>query len=94
MPLASAWSCCRRALTNANLFLAALVAGRTVATKSPGVCDAFLGFGESITELAKLSALQVFGALISPEVLNLGISLGGYTFAALALLVVRFSATR
>lgn len=79
-------------VTNANLFLAAFVAGSTVATTSPGVRDAFLGFGESITELTKLAALLVFGALISPEVLSSGISLGGYIFAALALLVVRFGA--
>ena len=74
--------------THANLFLAAFSAGITVVTVSPRFRDAFHEFGELLTELLKLGAILVFGALISPAFLS-EISLGGYVFALLALLVVR-----
>jgi NhaP-type Na+/H+ or K+/H+ antiporter len=76
-------------LTQANLFLAAFTAGITVASIRPEVRDAFSKFGELVTELLKLAALLVFGALVSPQVLSTQIDWGGYVFAALALLVVR-----
>jgi sodium/hydrogen antiporter len=75
-------------LLHANLFLAAFAAGATVATVGPEVRRAFHGFGETVTELLKLAALLVFGALMSPQLFG-EISLGGYLFALLALLVVR-----
>jgi sodium/hydrogen antiporter len=74
--------------THANLFLAAFSAGITVVTVSPRFRDAFHEFGELLTELLKLGAILVFGALISPAFLS-EISLGGYVFALLALLAVR-----
>lgn len=76
------------ALTDANEFLAAFAAGVTVATMSPEFRDAFHEFGELVTELLKLAALLVFGALITPAVLA-DLSVGGYVLAALALLLVR-----
>ncbi len=75
-------------LTGANEFLAAFAAGVTVATMSPAIRQAFHQFGELIAELLKLAALLLFGALISPSFLA-EISISGYMFAALALLLVR-----
>lgn len=74
--------------THANLFLAAFSAGITVATVSPEVRDAFHEFGEIIAELFKLSALLVFGALISLVFLG-EIPISGYVFALVALVLVR-----
>jgi sodium/hydrogen antiporter len=59
-----------------------------VATVGPEVRREFHGFGDTITELLKLAALLVFGALLSPQ-LFAEIPLGGYLFAVLALVVVR-----
>ncbi|HEX2280153.1 MAG TPA: cation:proton antiporter [Thermomicrobiales bacterium] len=75
-------------ITHANEFLAAFAAGVTVATMSPAVRSAFHQFGELITELLKLAALLVFGALISIEFLR-EIEPSGYLFAFLVLIVVR-----
>lgn len=76
-------------LTSANLFLAAFTAGVTVATVSPQVRNAFNRFGELVTELLKLFALLIFGALISPGALGTQVPVRGYIFAFLVLLVVR-----
>lgn len=54
-------------LLHANLFLAAFAGGVTVATVAPEVRRAFHDFGDTITELLKLAALLVFGALMSPQ---------------------------
>lgn len=75
-------------VTHANLFLAAFSAGITVVSVSPRFRDAFHQFGELLTELLKLAAILVFGALISLTFL-MEIGLGGYVFALLALVVVR-----
>jgi len=75
-------------LTHGNEFLAAFAGGVTVASTSTEVRDAFTRFGELITELLKLAALLVFGALISPAFLG-EISLRGYAFALAALVVAR-----
>ena len=75
-------------LTHANLFLAAFAAGITVATIAPEMRDAFRGFGELVTELLKLAALLVFGALISPAFLA-ETPASGYVFAVLAIVAVR-----
>jgi NhaP-type Na+/H+ or K+/H+ antiporter len=76
-------------LTSANLFLAAFTAGVTVVTVSPQVRNAFNRFGELVTELLKLFALLIFGALISPGALGTQVPVRGYIFAFLVLLVVR-----
>jgi len=75
-------------LTHANLFLAAFTAGITVATLAPDVEESFGEFGELVTELLKLAAILVFGALISPAFLG-DIPFRGYVFALLALLLAR-----
>ncbi len=71
-----------------NLFLAAFTAGITVATVAPEVERTFGEFGELVTELLKLAAILVFGALISPSFLG-EIPFSGYVFALLALIVAR-----
>ena len=76
------------AVTHANEFLAAFAAGITVATMSPAIRNAFHRFGELVAELLKLAALLLFGALISPTFLG-EISLSGYVFVVLALLLAR-----
>ncbi len=75
-------------LTHANLFLAAFAAGITIATVAPELRDSFHEFGELITELLKLVAILVFGALISPMFLG-EIPLLGYVFAVLAIVAAR-----
>ncbi len=75
-------------LTHANLFLAAFAAGITVATLAPELRDSFHEFGELVTELLKLLAILVFGALISPVFLG-EIPALGYLFAVLSLVVAR-----
>lgn len=73
---------------HANLYLAAFGAGITVATMGERQKHAFEPHGELFAELAKLAALLVFGALITPTLLG-GISWQGWVFAAVALLVAR-----
>jgi sodium/hydrogen antiporter len=75
--------------THGNLFLAAFAAGVTVATAGPSLRHEFEQFGELISELLKLAAILVFGALITPRFLFEEISLAGWIFAVLALLVAR-----
>jgi NhaP-type Na+/H+ or K+/H+ antiporter len=75
-------------LTHANEYLAAFAAGITIATLEPSIRHSFHEFGGLVAELLKLAALMVFGALISPSFLA-EIPLGGYVFAAVALLAVR-----
>jgi NhaP-type Na+/H+ or K+/H+ antiporter len=76
------------ALTHANEFLAAFVGGVTIATIYPKVRDQFHDFGDRLTELLKLAALLVFGALMSPKFLS-GIEWNGYLFAFLVLFLAR-----
>ena len=75
-------------LTYANEFLAAFAAGVTLATAAPAARHAFQPFGEPLSEILKLAALLLFGALISPDVLG---TLGArtYIFAALVLVAAR-----
>lgn len=73
---------------HANEYLAAFSAGVTIATISPEVEERFKSFGERTTELLKLAALLVFGALISTE-FAWGFSGRDYLFAAAVLFVAR-----
>ncbi len=76
-------------VTHTNLFLAGFAAGVTTVSVSPHFKEAFHRLGELLTELLKLAAILVFGALISPAFLG-EISVGGYyAFALLALLAAR-----
>ncbi|WP_010205419.1 cation:proton antiporter [Salinibacterium sp. PAMC 21357] len=73
---------------HANLFLAAFAAGVTVATVGQKEREEFEEFGEIISELLKLLALMVFGALLSFKFLG-EIAWTGWLFAILALIVAR-----
>ena len=75
--------------TLANLFLAAFAAGVTVATAGRELRHEFEQFGELITELIKLAAIMVFGALITPVFLFREIPLTGWVFAVLAIVAAR-----
>lgn len=75
--------------SHANLFLGAFAAGITVATIGPGLRHEFEQFGELVTELLKLAAIMVFGALITPTLLFTEIPFAGWIFAVLALVVAR-----
>ena len=77
------------AATHANLFLGAFTAGVTVATVGPGFKHEFEQFGELVSELLKLAAILVFGALITPDFLFEEIPLAGWAFAVLALVLAR-----
>lgn len=75
--------------THANLFLGAFTAGMTVASSAPGLRTEFEQFGELVTELLKLAAILVFGALITPSFLFQEITVSGWVFALLALVAAR-----
>lgn len=75
-------------VTHANLFLAAFAAGITVATIGPSQKRSFEQFGELVSELLKLAALLVFGALITWQYL-VDMGVGGWVFAVLALFLAR-----
>jgi sodium/hydrogen antiporter len=76
------------ALAAANEFLAAFVAGITLAAMLPRTRDSFAPFGEPLSEILKLAALLLFGATISPQLLH-GLGVPALAFAALALVVAR-----
>lgn len=75
-------------VTHGNLFLAAFAAGITVASVGPDQRESFEQFGELVSELLKLAALLVFGALITITVIAENGWLG-IAFAVLALLLPR-----
>lgn len=75
--------------THANLFLGAFTAGITVASRGPEYRREFEQFGELVTEVLKLAAILVFGALITPDFLFQEIPLLGWVFAILAIVVAR-----
>jgi NhaP-type Na+/H+ or K+/H+ antiporter len=75
-------------LAHANLFLAAFAGGATLATLSSALREAFHEFGETLSELLKLAALLVFGALMSPAFLA-ETPLSQYVFAGVVLLAAR-----
>lgn len=74
--------------THANLYLAAYSAGITIATVAPEMRDAFHSFGGQVTELMKLLAILMFGALISPALLA-DVPWTGYLFGVLLLVLAR-----
>ncbi len=75
------------ATVHVNLFLAAFSAGITVASAGPELREAFGRFGELIAELLELAALLVFGAVLTPSLLDIGLT--GWLLAVLILVVVR-----
>jgi NhaP-type Na+/H+ or K+/H+ antiporter len=72
----------------ANTFLAAFFAGVTVSSLDARARDAFQEFGKFISELLKLGALFIFGALLTPS-LFLNSNLILYVFACLVLVITR-----
>lgn len=76
-------------LTHANEFLAAFTAGITVSTVRPQIQEHFHDFGELITELLKLAALLIFGAVVSLTWLHSDLHFHAYLFTTLVLLAVR-----
>ena len=75
-------------VTEANQFLAAFAAGSTTASVSDAARRAFERFGELVTELFKLAAVLVFGALLTTEMFTQR-GLRIWAFALLLLFVVR-----
>jgi NhaP-type Na+/H+ or K+/H+ antiporter len=75
--------------THANLFLGAFTAGVMVASFGVEFKHEFEQFGELVSELLKLAAILVFGALVTPTFLFQEIALTGWLFAVLALVVAR-----
>ncbi len=71
-----------------NELLAGFAAGVTVATVGPLVRQANEQFGEVVTELLKLAALLVFGAMLSTRFMA-EVGVRGYVFAFLSLALVR-----
>ncbi|MFN2476989.1 MAG: cation:proton antiporter [Chthoniobacterales bacterium] len=75
-------------LTHANSYLAAFAAGITLVTMLPKIREVFYPFSEPLTELLKLAALLVFGALISGEVIH-DLHAADYVFGFVALVLIR-----
>ncbi|MFR9752369.1 cation:proton antiporter [Nocardia sp. 004] len=75
-------------LTHANPYLAAFVAGSTLATLDHMAAEQFEPFGDLLSEVTKFAALLVFGALLTPERLS-HLSIGDWTLAVLAIVLVR-----
>jgi NhaP-type Na+/H+ or K+/H+ antiporter len=75
-------------LSHANPFLAAFAGGVTVASMSEEARDDFHQFGATVTELLKLGALFMFGAVIQP---GFFVEFGwpAYVFAFSVLLIAR-----
>jgi len=76
------------AMLHLNPFLGIFAAGVTIALRSPGLAHRFGRFGELLAELAKLGAVMVLGALITPDLFE-HMPARGYLFAAVALVAVR-----
>jgi NhaP-type Na+/H+ or K+/H+ antiporter len=79
-------------ITGANAFIAAFVAGVTVAAVSLEVKADYCKFGETSSELLKLAGVMGFATLLSPQFL-VNMSVAGYLFALVVLIVVRPLAT-
>lgn len=75
-------------LTGANQFVAAFSAGSTIATVAPRLHEEFEEFGDLLAELAKLAALLLFGALLTPALFG-RVGISGWIFVILGLTAVR-----
>lgn len=75
--------------THANLFLAAFVAGITVATTGPEFRHEFEQLGELVGEQLKLVAILLFGALMTPSFLFQETPWTGWLLAVLVLVLAR-----
>jgi NhaP-type Na+/H+ or K+/H+ antiporter len=75
-------------LTHGNSYLAAFTAGIVLVALRPEIRRSFQPFGEPLTELLKLAALLVFGAVISPRIFE-SMTAADWAFALVALFLVR-----
>ncbi|WP_330358213.1 cation:proton antiporter [Streptomyces chartreusis] len=75
-------------LTHANPYLAAFSAGAVLTARSAEAKEAFEPLGEALAELAKFTALLVFGALLTPQLFG-DLSFGGYVAVVLAIVLIR-----
>ncbi|WP_239489782.1 sodium:proton antiporter [Luteitalea sp. TBR-22] len=75
-------------LLHANEFLAAFAAGVTIASSSERARLAFAPVGELVSEVLKLGALLIFGAVLTPS-LFATLRMQDYVFAGLVLVVAR-----
>lgn len=75
-------------VSHGNEFLGAFAAGITVASTYSDLRDQFERFGGLLTEVLKLGALLLFGAMISPGFFTQA-SWRDYVFAFVALLLAR-----
>ena len=75
-------------VTDANAFLAAFAGGSCIASLSPAARDSFARLGEALSELTKLVAIFVFGALVTPALLG-RVSVASWLWAGLLLVLVR-----
>ena len=75
-------------LTHGNSYLAAFTAGMMLVALRPEIRRSFDAFGEPLTELLKLAALLVFGAVISPRIFE-NVTGADWVFALLALFLIR-----
>ena len=75
-------------LTHGNSYLAAFTAGIVLVAMRPEIRKSFHPFGEPLTELLKLAALLVFGAVISPRIFE-NLTAADWVFAVIALFVIR-----
>jgi NhaP-type Na+/H+ or K+/H+ antiporter len=75
-------------ITGANSFLAAFAAGMTVASVSPRLRQAFEQFGELVSELLKLGAILLLGALLTSAVF-VGSGVAGIAFVVIVLTIGR-----
>jgi hypothetical protein len=65
-----------------NSYLAAFTAGIMLVALRPEIRRSFRPFGEPLTELLKLAALLVFGAVISPRIFE-NMTAADWTFAVI-----------
>ncbi len=72
-------------ITGANEFFAAFAAGATFATISPGLVRDFVVVGDTVTEVLKLAAIFLFGALFSRAIGSLSWAVVGFAVLSLAL---------
>jgi NhaP-type Na+/H+ or K+/H+ antiporter len=75
-------------LVHANEFLAAFAAGVTLASTAARAQESFRPLGEPLSEILKLAALLLFGALMSPALLRT-LDARDYLFATLVLVAAR-----
>lgn len=71
-----------------NEYLAMFAAAVTIATIDTDARDSFHGFGETVTEILKLAAVMIFGALFAPRFF-IDLGWAGYLFAIVALVLAR-----